>query len=144
MENQKYIEPEKSVKNKFILFFVVFIIAGYLISQYIEGRIEIIKGIQDSCEALIELKALFLYWLLIPGSAIFGIISIFFFRYGQKVLKANRYPPDTSFIIKRTKIVYGGRATFYGYLSFLTGFIALFPILCMFYVYYILGLGKCS
>jgi len=109
--NQDIVPADKSLRKKFIIFFVLFTIAVLLIVPYFNDYIEQIKQISKENPELAFKKSMFMLKLTLGiVSFLLLMTGVYFIILARRTFKSGQYPPPGMRMIRETKLRTGTQA----------------------------------
>lgn len=109
--NQDIVPGDKSLRKRFIIFFILFTIAVLLIVPYFNDYMEHIKQISRVNPELAFKKSMFMLKLTL-GIASFLLLmtGVYFIILARRTLKSGQYPPPGVRVIRDTRLRTGTQA----------------------------------
>jgi heme/copper-type cytochrome/quinol oxidase subunit 2 len=109
--NQDIVPADKSLRKRFIIFFILFTIAVILIAPYFNDYMEHIKQISKENPELAFKKSMFMLKLTLGiVSLLLLMTGVYFIILARRTFKSGQYPPPGMRVIRNTRLRTGTQA----------------------------------
>lgn len=109
--NQDIVPADKSLRKRFIIFFILFTIAVILIAPYFNDYMEHIKQISKENPELAFKKSMFMLKLTLGiVSFLLLMTGVYFIILARRTFKSGQYPPPGMRVIRNTRLRTGAQA----------------------------------